>query len=419
MQRSNGEWHAALALFAGHGQSAKNFGSDYLARVFVTFRVFDFPCLDREIVPMIVACTIANHRPRLAPLVFVALLALSSSGCQQRLFYAHSLPPQFAAPRITNVQRLDLSRLARDSVKADVIYSGDVLDYMVVTGLEDKLPQVVPLRVAADGTINVPLIGPLPVAGLELTEAERIIHDESIRHGIYRDPQISLIVRNRRSFGVTIVGAVEKPGFQEIAAPNSNLLAAIVAAGGLTKDASPIIEIRHPPQPVIAANFNEPPPQDRTGAEFAGWRRRATAMAPPRTQRINLEEAAATGNGDFQLADGSVVMVMKQPERSVHVMGLVRKPDQLKFPTDQDLNLLDAISSAGGRTTELADKVHIIRQSPQGGPPIVIEASIREAKSDGASNLRLAAGDVVSVEETPLTFMFVTLQQMIRFGFSA
>ena len=369
---------------------------------------------------MIVAHSQANRRTDFTPLLFVALLAISSTGCQQRMFYARSLPPEFTAPRVTNVQRLDLSRLARDSVKADIIYAGDVLDYLVVTGVEDKLPQAVPMRVAADGSINVPLIGPLPVAGLELTDAERFIHDESVRRGIYRDPQISLIVRNRRSFGVTIVGAVEKPGFQEIAAPNSNLLAALVAAGGLSKDASTIVEIRHPAQPVIAANFQElPPPLDGNSAQFAGFRRQATAMAPPRTQRINLEEAAATGHGDFQLSDGSVVMVMKLPERSVHVMGLVRKSDQLKFPPDQDLHLLDAIAMAGGRTTELADKVHIIRQPPQGGPSIVIEASIRDAKSDGASNLRLAAGDVVSVEETPLTFVFGTLQQMIRFGFSA
>ena len=49
----------------------------------------------------------------------------------------------------------------------------------------------------------------------------------------------------------------------------------------------------------------------------------------------------------------------------------------------------------------------------------MIEASIRDAKGDGASNLRIAAGDVISVEETPLTFALGTIQTFFRFGFSA
>ena len=362
-----------------------------------------------------------QRRSGLIPILLVSLVALAGTGCQQRLYYAHSLPPELAAPRVVNVQRLDLSRLARDTAKADTIYPGDVLDYLVVTGLEDKLPESVPLRVGEDGAIDVPLVGPVPVAGLELTAAERVLHDESIRRDVYRAPQISLVVRNRRSHGVTVVGAVEKPGLHEIAAPNSNLFEAIVAAGGFTKDASTIIEIRQPSQPVVANNPADWPLADEqrgTPAEFAGLRRRATAMTPPRTQRIHLEEAAVTGVGDFQLPDGSVVMVMKQPERAVHVIGLVKKADQYKLPIDQDLRLLDAIALAGGRTMEVADKVHIIRQPPN-GPPVIIEASVREAKADSVSNLRLAMGDVVSVEETPLTFALGTLQTFFRFGFSA
>ena len=44
---------------------------------------------------------------------------------------------------------------------------------------------------------------------------------------------------------------------------------------------------------------------------------------------------------------------------------------------------------------------------------------MREAKRGGAANLLLAPGDVVSVEETPLTFTVSTIQNFIRFGFSA
>jgi polysaccharide biosynthesis/export protein len=51
--------------------------------------------------------------------------------------------------------------------------------------------------------------------------------------------------------------------------------------------------------------------------------------------------------------------------------------------------------------------------------PVVIECSIRAAKRGGNANLVLAPGDVVSVEETPLTFTVGTIQNFVRFGFSS
>jgi polysaccharide export outer membrane protein len=112
-------------------------------------------------------------------------------------------------------------------------------------------------------------------------------------------------------------------------------------------------------------------------------------------------------------------MVKKKAERSIYVMGLVRKPDEFEMPLDRDMRLLDALAMAGGRTMEVADKVHIIRNLPEQDQPIVVQASVNEAKRDAAANIRLAAGDVVSVEETPLTFTIDTLRSFIRFGFSS
>ena len=44
--------------------------------------------------------------------------------------------------------------------------------------------------------------------------------------------------------------------------------------------------------------------------------------------------------------------------------------------------------------------------------------SVREAKRDQRSNLRLAAGDVVSVEETPATFVYSLLKNFFHVGSS-
>ena len=100
-------------------------------------------------------------------------------------------------------------------------------------------------------------------------------------------------------------------------------------------------------------------------------------------------------------------------------MGLVVKPQQLELPPNQDVRLLDAIAMAGGTKLSLADKVLVIRQSPVGMEPAVIKVSINQAKTDGVSNLLLAHGDVVSVEETPTTFLLGTMNRFIRLGLTS
>jgi polysaccharide export outer membrane protein len=119
------------------------------------------------------------------------------------------------------------------------------------------------------------------------------------------------------------------------------------------------------------------------------------------------------------LEDGAVVAVREKPPRTVHVLGKVQRPGHFELPDDHDLRMLDAVALAGGRTLQLADKIRVVRQVPGRSSPVVVKASVREAKRGGDANLRLAPGDVVSVEETPATFAVETLRDLVRFGFSA
>ena len=88
------------------------------------------------------------------------------------------------------------------------------------------------------------------------------------------------------------------------------------------------------------------------------------------------------------------------------------------MPFDRDLHLLDALAMAGGRTTAAADLVLIVRRVPHENRYVVIDASVRQAKRESAANLRLAPNDVVSVEETPITFLSGAMRNFLRFGFS-
>jgi polysaccharide export outer membrane protein len=256
------------------------------------------------------------------------------------------------------------------------------------------------------------LVGSVQIAGLSLTQAEQVIRGESIRRGKFVAPNVSVLLEKRRSNRITVVGAVKEPGTYELPRTSSDVLSALVEAGGMIEESGTIIEVRHPPTTIT---MDIPP---GTPAELAGLRRNRRRYVPPRTVRIDLQQPSNSQSIDLQLQDGSTVMVMREPRKFIHVIGLVKKADQFEMPLGQELRLLDSLALAGGRTLSIADKIHVIRQIPGQKEPIVIDASVSRAKRDKSSNIRLAAGDVISVEETPTTFVIGTMREFIRFGFS-
>jgi len=306
---------------------------------------------------------------------------------------------------VDSTRKVDLSRLAQSTVQSELIYPGDVIEVTIATGVEERSPVSWPLRVSDRGEIKIPLLGSVTVAGLLLTDAEQLLRHESIARRVFRDPHVSVLLTSRKTIRVTVVGAVNSPGSKDLPAANADLLSALLAAGGLTEEASTIVEIRKVP------DLSSGPPA-------AGDDGRTT-VAYGNSIQIDLIAASEGISPDYRIVDGSVIMVREREPKTIQVIGLVRKPAQFEIPTDQEVRLLDAIALAGGRTLQFADKVQVVRQLDDMSEPVVIAASVRDAKRGGASNLRLAPGDIVSVEETPLTFTVGTIQSFVRFGFSA
>ena len=139
----------------------------------------------------------------------------------------------------------------------------------------------------------------------------------------------------------------------------------------------------------------------------------------PQTICVDLVSTTEQGPGNCYLEDGDVVVVREREPRSIYVMGLVKDPGLQTLPPDRDLYVLNALAAAGGRTSQLADKVWVLREVPGEKDSVRIVVSIREAKRNAAANVRLQAGDIVSVEETPATFVFDLLRNFIRFGMSS
>lgn len=331
-------------------------------------------------------------------------------GCQSGQYTPSTLPRQFLAARPHSVHSVDLSRLSNASSGGDILQPGDMVEVTVATGVEETAPPKWELRIANNALLDVPLIGPVQLEGVTPTAAESRIREQAIQRGLYIDPKVTVTVKKKQTNRVTVAGAVNAPASYELPVASSDLLNSITMANGFTDEAGSVIEIRHPPG-FGPQEFLTTPDGQVIPASASSERLSAIEVDLARLEEI--------GPDHLKLYDGSVVTVKKRKKRTVSVMGLVHEPGTIEMPEDEPLTLLDAISEAGSTRVSFADRVQIIRRGPDGQSPVVIDASIREAKMGGEANLELAAGDVVSVEETPTTFAVETIRTFFRVGFSA
>jgi polysaccharide export outer membrane protein len=336
-------------------------------------------------------------------------------------FTPETLPANLMAAKRENARTLDLSRLAGTATNSELIHRGDVVDVTIATGLREKENLTQPVRVRDDGIADIPIVGPVQLAGLELAEAEAVISEACIQRQLYRNPHITVTMRRQRVNRVTVVGAVQAPGLKDIPRAQCDLLSALVAAGGLSDDAGTIVEIRNPvrdvppPEPIAA---DDPEGVRITGHSRPGVFTSTTSGERRQSLRVDLISATRNGLGDLSIDDGAVVMVEKRDPEPVHVLGLVVKPNRYEFPIGQDLRVLDAIALAGGVSSPVASKVFVIRKLPNSSETFITELKISDAKRRERNNLLLAPGDVVSVEQTPMT-VFVDTLRLINFGLGA
>ena len=349
-------------------------------------------------------------------------LAGCASGPQGEIYTVDKLPSTMIAAKRDNVKTIDLSRLASAVGNSEIIDKGDVLRIDIAAGLNEK--DIVPLtaRVREDGQAEIPVIGPVPVAGLEMEAAEAAIAAACIERQLYRAPHVTVTMKHQRVNKVTVVGAVKEPGVYAVPRRNSDLLAALVAAGGLSPEAGTKVEIRNPRKSPSGGEFSAPPiasGNSGSGVDSVGFSVAADPVASRMESiKVDLITATKAGTGGYEVLDGGVVMVEKRDPEPVHVLGLVKNPNRYEFPIAQDLRLLDALALAGGVSNSVANKVYVIRRKPNSNQTAIVEMTISSAKRDEAHNLMLSPGDVISVEQTAATVLIDALK-VINFGLGA
>lgn len=360
-----------------------------------------------------------RNRPAVncAAVVFLALAVATAGGCAAgpKAYRHGNLPAEYAASSIDTVDTIDLSRLTTFSVDSNLIDGGDLLEVSILTPVDEEIPEPASFRVDSNGMVSVPPIGEVAVAGLPPEEAEAAIATVGVQRQMYViRPHVTVKIEEKKVNRVLVVGEVEEQGEVELRRGGSTLLAALVAAGGLTDEASLDVEIRRPARRRVRPDVFQSGPSLTAGGGVEQVSYEVAAASEATSERINLLQAVSLGERGHYLNDGDVVHVGKRPPQAIHVSGLVNVPGEYEIKPNEDVSVLTAIAKAGGKKLPIADKVSVYRQVSDQEDPIRIQLSLRQAKANGAANIPLMPNDIVAVEETVATVAFETLKTFFR-----
>jgi polysaccharide export outer membrane protein len=113
-------------------------------------------------------------------------------------------------------------------VESTTLGAGDVFILEIVG--EKDLP--LEYRVASDGSVELPYVAQLKVAGLEPQQISQLIRQQLIERQILTNPSVIVSVKEYNSKRISVLGQVQKPGSFPLA-PGMTLVEAISQAGGL------------------------------------------------------------------------------------------------------------------------------------------------------------------------------------------
>ena len=230
------------------------------------------------------------------------------------------------------------------------------------------LDQEVPVR--ADGKISFPLAGEVQASGLTVPQLTNLLTARLSKS--VRNPNVSVIVKEMRSYRVHFVGQVLRPGVYPIQA-RTPLLQAVTLAGG----------------PVEGADLS------------AAYVVRGDKRIPVDLRRL-LQEGDLSQNVPLQTGDTVVVpkiAASSNPqdvlERRVYILGKVQKPGI--YAVRQELPILQAIFLAGGMVEPEANLsgVYVIR----GKERIAIDLRRLIQKGDLSQNVMIRPEDTIVVPE--------------------
>ncbi len=322
--------------------------------------------------------------------LIVALIIAAAAGCGPSI---HERALEAADSRATTRQvenfNEDITRLAAQAAAAPGEYQVGPEDLIEVTLYdiqnETGEPRIIVSRVSNSGFMTLPYIGKVQAAGMNPLELEEHLRREYTR--FIKEPQITIFIREYRSFRVSVVGNVKSPGVLELRG-RKTMLEALAMSGGLAEDAGRSVRLVR-----------------TSGSEM-------------QSVLIDLDELAATGDPRLNpsLLPGDVINV---PRAGIfYVEGMVRQPGA--FPLLTETTITQAIVTAGGMDINLSDRQGtVLYRKTADGQREAMPVDLAGIAAGKVPDMRVQAEDVIVVPVSGAKLIVDRITGLVRVGVNA
>ncbi len=247
------------------------------------------------------------------------------------------IPNPQAAPQIWNSAGTASGNTAAQTAASQTLppmpaplAPGDVLDVS-----EYHMPEFrTVVRISSGGTVTLPLIGEMPLSGMDEQDASRAVDAALLAKGMLLHPLVSVLVISYAGQDVSVLGEVTRPGVYPFTY-HHRLLDLISAASGLSPNAGRLVNVFHQgdsktPHPVV------------------------------------LDPSATDSSSDHnpELSPGDTVQVSRAG--LIYVVGDVIRPGGFAVDPVQGLTVVQALSLAWGASQNASAKAILIREQKGG-----------------------------------------------------
>lgn len=314
------------------------------------------------------------------------ILCVLVSGCADSRISIDALRDHEAKARAIEPRQIDTQQLSLTEIKEYTVGKGDVLA-LDLLGLQSEysLDEIL-ARVHDDGTITLPLVGKVQVAGFELGHAEEVIRKAYIPDYV-KNLAVYVEIANANMTTVVVVGAAAQPGVVTLLRNELNVLYALARSGGFGPGSSGRVQLR-------------PIRSDRESLSFdlteINDLRRAL-LAPP-------------------LESGDLIFVEAAESPAVYVTGLVNTAGPVAIPENGSLSVLRAIAATGGIREYMKVKEATLIRRLTNGEQVHVKLELGEMLAGKVEDVELQAGDILSIAHTPATFVQDWFIRSVIFG---
>ena len=246
-----------------------------------------------------------------------------------------------------------------------VILPGYLLELNVV-----DVPEFtgVSLRVSADGSVSLPDVGSVHLAGDTVSQAEVALTNALVQGQVLVAPQLRLNILQYASDGVTVLGEVNSPGRLRLLGP-APLNDVLGLAGGETVSSGNDVEI------------------ERTGSD---------GKIQTTHVRYTIEKHEGAGS-PAMILPGDTVFVHRAGV--IYVLGAVSKPGAYTMVNGGTLSVLQGMTLAGGTLLDASTRnIRILR--PEGSSYRDIEVPYSKVVEGKYESVQLQPNDVLFVSRS-------------------